>query len=75
MFAFARFTAEELYITVCSADTVSRTVDFPLSIFGSSFAHSPAPEKDALGEKLCARIKAGVLSVEIPAGKSYLIKV
>lgn len=75
VFAFARFTAEELYITVCSADTVSRTVDFPLSIFGSSFAHSPAPEKDALGEKLCARIKAGVLSVEIPAGKSYLIKV
>ena len=74
VFAFARFTPEEVFVTVCSADTNSRKIEIPAYIFGKSFAQKPVPEKDVLGAELHSEMKDGVLLVEVPAGKSYLIK-
>ena len=74
VFAFARFTPEEVFVTVCSADTSSRKIEIPAYIFGKSFAQKPVPEKDVLGAELHSEMKDGVLLVEVPAGKSYLIK-
>ncbi len=74
VFAFARFTREELWLTVASSDTQSRTILLPLSIFGSHFAEADCPATDALGVPLDARIKDGALELSVPAGKSFLIR-
>ena len=74
IFAFARFTAEEVYFTVISGESEEKTINIPLNCFGESFSNGIAPEKDALGEKLCATIESGNLVLKVPAGKAYLVK-
>lgn len=73
VFAFARFTPEELWFTVLSSDTESRRVSLPLSAFGAHFAAGSAPAADALGSPLSAEIRDGRLHLQIPPETSYLI--
>ena len=73
VFSFARFTPEEVYITVCSTDTKESEVILPINIFGSDFAKQ-VPEKDVLGNSLKGEIKNGNLHLKVPAEKSFLIK-
>ena len=74
VFAFARFTPEEVYLTVCSSDKNESQVILPVDIFGSDFATMKLPEKDVLGNSLDGEIKNGNLHLKVPAEKSYLIK-
>lgn len=72
--AFARFTASDVYITLCSNNEQSCNVQFDISCFGASFAMGKAPEMDVTGENLDAEIEKGTLKIKVPAGKAYLIK-
>ena len=74
VFSFARFTPEEVYLTVCSSDTKESEVILPIDIFGSDFAKMKLPEKDVLENSLNGEIKNGNLHLKVPAEKSYLIK-
>lgn len=73
VFAFARFTEEELWITVASSDEHNRKIRLPLAIFGRKFLY--VPERDALGESLEADLNGDFMELLVPAGKSYLIKI
>lgn len=72
--AFARFTKNELFITVASAETEERTIELPLEIFGESFARKNMPEKDALGSAIEGEIRSGSMKLKVPAGKSFLVR-
>ncbi|MDE5898452.1 MAG: hypothetical protein K2H09_04215 [Treponemataceae bacterium] len=74
VFAFARFSPEELWLTVCSADSCAREVSLPLDAFGTQFAARGVPAEDALGCALDARIDGGRLVLNVPAGASFLIR-
>lgn len=74
VFAFARFTPDELFFTVCSADPEDRTVRLPLDSFGTHFAPRGIPRTDALGEPLDADVADGFLRLSVPAGKAYLVR-
>lgn len=73
IFAFARFTKNELFLTVVSEEDNDKTIFIPLDIFGESFANKNAPKEDATGEKIEAKIKDGKLELKVPKGKSLLI--
>lgn len=73
VFAFARFTQDELWLSVCSSDSENRTIELPIDIFGNNF--SCVPECDVFAEKLNAKYKDGKMILEVPAGKSFFIKV
>lgn len=73
IFAFARFTPDEVFLTVVSSDENDKTIQIPLDIFGKSFAEKDSPKTDALGEKLDAKITDGILELKVLAGKSLLI--
>ena len=72
VFAFARFTPKDLFITVCSSDTEDREIQLPLYIFGNVFFKT-LPQTDVLGKKIDLSENSGFLNVKVPAGKSYLI--
>lgn len=74
VFSYARFTPEDLWITVCSADNQDRKINLPLDIFGESFATLTLPSQDELGQAIRGQIKDGELILEVPAGKAFLIK-
>ena len=74
VFSYARFTPEDLWITVCSADNQDRKINLPLDIFGESFATLTLPSQDELGQVIRGQIKDGELILEVPAGKAFLIK-
>ena len=74
VFSFARFTPEEVYLTVCSSDTKESQVILPIDIFGTDFAKMKLPAKDVLGNSLDGEIKNGNLHLKVPAEKSFLIK-
>ena len=74
VFAFARFTPEEIFFTVCSADSEDRTILLPLDSFGTHFALRDVPKKDVLGEELDAKTNNGKLVLFVPAGKSFLVR-
>lgn len=71
---FARFTSEELWLTVASSDLESRQIKIPVAVFGLSFAENVVIQKDALGTAVNAVVKNGQLSLTVPAGKSFLFK-
>lgn len=73
--AFARFTKNELWISIASSDKKNRKITLDMSIFGSNFDNFCCPRVDALGEKLFAKKKNGQLKLKIPAGKGYLVKI
>ena len=73
VFAYARFTSEELWFTVVSSDDQERTIELPLRIFGTNFAEKTAPATDVLGTSLECSVKNGKLSLKVPAGKAFLI--
>ena len=75
VFAFARFTDEELWLTVVSSDSEEREIEVPLYIFGKSFAAKTAPQNDALGERTECSIDNGKLLLKVPAGKAYLVRI
>lgn len=74
VFAFARFTSEELWFTIASSSKKDVKVKIPLLQFGSNFASDQKISLDFLGEKVNARAKNGILTVKIPAGKAFLLK-
>ena len=73
VFAYARFTPEEIYITVVSQSEKDEEIEIPLDAF-STEAYGKAPEKDILDQSLKASINEKKLTLKVPAGKSYLIK-
>lgn len=75
VFAFARFTPEELWITVASSEKQDADITVPLLQFGNSFAADVAFEKDVLGEQVSAEIKDGILKISVPAGKAFLFRI
>lgn len=70
--SYARFTQDELWICVCSADEENRIVELPIDIFGNNF--SSVPSEDVFGEKLDVKYQNGKLILQVPAKKSFLIK-
>lgn len=75
VFAFARFVPNEVYITICSSDVRTRKIKLQLNIFGEKFIKNKLSKYDELGAKMNGKIKRGVLTLKVPAGKSYLIKI
>lgn len=75
VFAFTRFSPEELIFSVCSSDTENRTIQLPLDSFGTHFAQRAIPKTDMLGTKIVAEITDGYLELQVPAGKAFLIKI
>lgn len=73
--SFARFTKNELYITVASREEEEKTVEIETGVFGESFTKAKKIEKDETGEEMDAEVKDGKLFVKVPSGKAYLIKV
>lgn len=73
VFSYARFTPDEVWIAVCSADSETREIDLNAAAFGESFAQA-APVRDALGEPVAAVMKDGRLKIQAAAGKAYLIR-
>lgn len=72
-FAFARFTPDEAYITVVSQEDEDKEIEIPLDAFNSKL-YEKAPECDVFGEKLTARVQEKSLFLNVPKGKSFLIK-
>ncbi|MBD5406040.1 MAG: glycoside hydrolase family 13 protein [Treponema sp.] len=75
VFAFARFTPTEVFISIASNDTEKRTLEMPIAIFGESFKTAQLSKTDALGQKIIAENKNGILKVSVPQGASFLIKI
>ena len=75
VFAFARFTPTEVFISIASNDTEERTLEMPITIFGESFKTAQLSKTDALGQKIIAENKNGILKVFVPQGASFLIKI
>lgn len=69
VFAFARFTLDEVMITVCSNDSEDRELFIPTRIFGR---FSELPKEDIFGYKLnYKKVESGVI-LEVPSKVSYL---
>ena len=75
VFAFARFTPSELFISVCSNSEKIEKIELPLAIFGESFALDKKIDYDFLNESVSCSVKDGKLFLSVPAQKSFLIKI
>lgn len=73
--AFARFTKDELYITIASTEEEEKTVEIETGVFGESFAQARRIERDETGNEMEAEVKDGLLAVKVPAGRAYLIRI
>lgn len=74
IFAYARFSPEEVWITIASSSSSRNEIMIPLGRFGNSFAASKKIQSDVLGEKIEASVNNSILTAKIPAGKAYLLK-
>ena len=72
VFSFARFTLDEVFVSVCSADSEPRIVAIPLGVFGKQ---AFTQINDALGTPLHYEIKNGSLRLQVAPHTSYLFEI
>ena len=72
--AFARFTDEKLYLTVCSNSDKNQKIKIDLRQFGTKIAESRPETKDLLGESFSSKVKNSIFTLKVPASKAFLIK-
>jgi len=70
VFSYARFTNDELWISVCSTDDSEREITIPLKAFGKSHFMC---QIDALDEKISYVVKDSEFILKVPAHTSYLL--
>ncbi|ULQ59981.1 hypothetical protein K7I13_01165 [Brucepastera parasyntrophica] len=72
VFAYARFTAEQLWIAVCSTDDEEREIRLPIKAFGKT---GFAKNRDVFGTAINAELKDGALFFRAAPHTSYLFEV
>lgn len=70
VFAYVRFTEEQLLLIVVSSDENSQEIEIPFSYFG---VINDCPDKDFFGRMVEGTIESGTLRLKVPAHQSYMI--
>lgn len=75
IFSFARFTPEEIFISICSTSEKDEIIEFPISIFGKKAENSAIKTVDELNQSVNYSISLGMLKISVPKRKSFLLKI
>ena len=72
LFAYARFTNEEVVFILCSMEETDKELEIPISYFGITKVHFT---EDYLGTPINYRLFGQNMKVQCPAGKTLLMHV